>query len=545
MDCPTASAILQSTPLRERSPVSLFGRRLRVGGAALVDAADGAVYSFDDLAVRATVVRRTLEELGVGAGQVVAWTAPPGVDSIAIWMGTAATGAVDLCISDAVKGPVLDHVLRDSGAAVAIVHDRADAGLATATHEQRAAFDTVVTVGSPPASGSGGGPCIDFNRSFGTAEWSPVEPEPWGLSTITYTSGTTGPSKGVKISHHQLFFVGANFVEQFRIEDDAVLYHYSPYHHITGRQLVVASWLSGAPMVVRDRFSPSRFWDDVDHHGLTHAITLGSAVPLLLHQADAPTSGRTLRRVWASPAMPKVYDQFSQRFSVEVAVPYGSTEVGIVTAPDYGAGPPGNSGRQSPHFQLRIVDDEDQPLPPGHVGEIVVRPEHSWTTFLGYLNRDDATIETNRNLWYHTGDYGSLDADGHLFFADRKQDFIRSKGENISSSEVENALAIHDTVSEVAVVPVPSEFGESDVMAVLVPSSSGAFDAEAFFRWSATQLPYFMVPRYIRTVSDLPRGLSGKVEKYKLRAEGLVPGVWDAAAHGLRAGRAGVGETIR
>ncbi len=290
----------------------------------------------------------------------------------------------------------------------------------------------------------------------------------------------------------------------------------------------MAALLTDATLVVRNRFSRETFWADINAYACTHAITLGSAVPLLLDwKSEQSRNDGSLRFVWASPAMPQPYAELEKRFGVRVAVPYGSTELGIVTKPhlDGGEVPYGNSGQVGEYYEIRIVDEFDQVVAPGTIGEIVVRPRLPWTSLLGYLNRDEATVDALRNFWYHTGDLGRLSENGYLIFVDRKKDFIRTKGENVSSAEVENVLMGHRAVADCAVIPVPSQLGESDIVAVVMVSDGEDFEPEEFYLWCAAELPYYMVPRYVRIIDDLPRGASGKVEKYKLATDGLVPDI--------------------
>jgi crotonobetaine/carnitine-CoA ligase len=542
--------LVEGIPLEDRVPVRLFERCVAGDDAvAAIDADSGRSYTYAQLATATRRVARALAERGIGVGDRVAWSAPTGVDAIAIWIGIAQAGAVDVAIGDVLKGRMLEHVLTDCAPAAVITHERLVQGISGLSAERCAGYRAWLHVGadseSEPREGSlpldlwAGDE--DGDNAFSVAVQGPEEP-----ATIIYTSGTTGPSKGVVLCHHHQFFAGANLAEQFRVARGSRLYHYSPFNHVTGRQLVVASMLVGGTLVMRERFRLHGFWDDINTHGVTHSITLGSAVPLLLDQQGPEIVNKgSLEYVWASPAMPKIYGEFAERFGVCVCSPYGSTEVGIVVSPALipeDPGPSGNCGRRSRYYDLEILDDDDQIVAPGIVGEIAVRPKRPWTTFLGYLNRDAATVETTRNLWYHSGDLGTMDEQGYLFFVDRKQDFMRVKGENISSSELEQILVLHPAVADCAVVPVNSELGESDVLAVVVESSNGegTFDPEAFYVWAAEEVPHYMVPRYIRVLDDMPRGHSGKIEKHKLRSQGVAEGTWDAATHGLRATRRGV-----
>ena len=538
-------SLLDRHPFDERIPVRLFHALSNAELTAAVDAATGRTFTWADLARRARAVAGALADAGVRPGDRVAWSAPTSVDAIAIWMGVAELGAIDVGIGDALQGPLLEHVLADCDPVCVITHHEAERGLGTLSDEALAGFKAVLHIG-PADSVRGNAVTLDLETATGPAgEPDLRDLRPEMPATIIYTSGTTGPSKGVVLCHHHQFFTGGNLAEQFRVSQGATLYHYSPFNHVSGRQLVVAAMLTGSTLIMRSRFSPARFWEDINAHGVTHAITLGSAVPLLMDRSDSRNEG-SLQYVWASPAMPKLYAEFAERFALRVCSPYGSSEVGIVVEPGVipvEPGPPGNCGKASRFFDMAIVDDRDRILPAGEIGEIVVRPKLPWTTFLGYHGRPDAVADRTANLWYHSGDLARMDEDGYLFFVDRKQDFMRCKGENISSSELEQILVRHPDVADCAVVPVEVEEFDAEVLVALAPSGDVAqFDAVAFFRWSAEQVPHYMVPRYVRVLEDLPRGQSGKIEKHKLRKAGRAAGTWDARAHGLRATRRGVVE---
>jgi carnitine-CoA ligase len=543
-----ASELLSGLSWEQPAPVALFRALAETDEVAAVDAEDGRRYSYAEIACRADVISSALRDGGVVAGDHVVWTAPTSIDSIAIWMGIAALGAVDVCVGDALKGSLLNHVMTDCAPAAAVLRSDATGGVALLDEQHLASLRAAVAI-RPPVERTDGTGVLPGFAELNTDQRAPSvaldeHVAPANLAAVIYTSGTTGPSKGVMLCHHHQLFVGANLAQQWQVDRGATLYHYSPFNHVTGRQLVVTAMLVGGTLVMRDRFSPGRFWADINEHGITHAIVLGSGVPLLLDQSgDHAHNDGSLRHVWASPAMPRPYRDFAERFGVRVFSPYGSTEVGIVVEPSIipdDEGPAGNCGHQGEYFELTVLDEHDRQVPAGAVGEIAVRPRVPYSTFLGYLNRDDATRETNRNLWYHSGDLGRMDENGFLFFTDRKQDFLRSKGENISSLEIEQILVRHRGVADLCIIPVPSELADDDVCAVVECSANAPFDPLDFYYWSAEQVPYFMVPRYVRIAPALPRGPSGKVEKYKLRQAGVDADTWDAAKLGLRAGRAGI-----
>jgi crotonobetaine/carnitine-CoA ligase len=183
-------------------------------------------------------------------------------------------------------------------------------------------------------------------------------------------------------------------------------------------------------------------------------------------------------------------------------------------------------------FDVRIFDDDDAEVGPGVDGEIVVRPKRPHVMFEGYWGRPEATVEASRNWWYHTGDIGHVDEDGFLFFVDRKADYLRRRGENISSFEVERILMSHGSLADVAVHAVPSDMTEDDLKVTATLAEGAVLTEEELFRWCVDRLPYFALPRYVEFRASLPRSPVGRVLKRELRAEG--PGqAWDAEAAGV------------
>ncbi len=198
------------------------------------------------------------------------------------------------------------------------------------------------------------------------------------------------------------------------------------------------------------------------------------------------------------------------------------------------ANKPGASGKPNRHeFEMKLVDDDDVEVPTGEVGEIVCRPTGPNLMFAGYWNRPDATVEATRNLWFHTGDLGRLDADGYLYFVDRKKDALRRRGENISSFEMEKVLYGHGAIRDAAVHAVPSPLGEDDVKITVVLQDGARVTEEDLCRWVAERVPFFAIPRYVEFRDDLPRNPVGRVLKYQLRAEGATATTWDREAAGV------------
>jgi crotonobetaine/carnitine-CoA ligase len=284
------------------------------------------------------------------------------------------------------------------------------------------------------------------------------------------------------------------------------------------------------------RFSVSRFWPEVREMGATQANLLGVMGNFLWNQPPGPQDREhTLRQCTMVP-MPPFAGDFEQRFGVRMTSVYALSDYGMgsLLGPEHPADKKRSAGLPAPGVEVAILDDDDMPLPAGQPGEIALRAREPWTTSQGYWKMPEATIAARRNLWFHTGDRGYLDADGYLFFVDRKKDAIRRRGENISSWEIEQILQAHPAVAEVAAFPVRAE-SEDEVMVSIVLRPDAALDAPGLLAYCQANMAYYMVPRYVDFVPALPRTLTEKVEKYKLRAnaEQRLSEIWDREKAGI------------
>jgi crotonobetaine/carnitine-CoA ligase len=254
-------------------------------------------------------------------------------------------------------------------------------------------------------------------------------------------------------------------------------------------------------------------------------------VPILLAQPQVAAERGHRVRIGLGPGVPAAAAAaFHARTGVRLLEGYGSTETNFViaTAPD--SPRDGVMGWLRPGFQARVADDDDEELPPGVAGELLLRADEPYAFASGYFNMPDKTLQAWRNLWFHTGDRVVRDADGAFRFIDRIKDAIRRRGENISSFEVEQVLLCHPCVAAAAVYPVRSELAEDEVMAALTARPGRRIDPAELAQFCQSRLPYFAVPRYVDVLEDLPRTENGKVQKYRLRERGVTAGTWDRQA---------------
>jgi carnitine-CoA ligase len=354
---------------------------------------------------------------------------------------------------------------------------------------------------------------------------------PSQIASLIFTSGTTGSPKAVRISHNQLCRGAARLVEGFKLDAQDVIHAWPSLSHVSGQLYsVMAALVSGSALALYPTFSASRFWEQVNSVSATFIIGFANVAKILMESPAAAFDRHTLRLALLAGVTPAVAQSFEDRFGVRLVQAYGMTEADPLTVSRWDVKEPiGSVGRAAADFEIAVVDELDNPLPPGSVGRIVARPRAPFVMMDGYDGEPGATLDAYRNLWFHTQDLGWLDAEGYLFFADRLKNAIRRRGENISSLEIENVLRTHPGVAECAVVGVPSPLGEQDIKAVLAPAvHPPAITPAQMHAFCVAHLPRFMVPRYFELRASLPTTEVGKVRREEL--DGLGADVWDSEA---------------
>ena len=460
-------------------------------------------------------VANALTALGLRPGDKCALMLDNGREAIEAWFGMTCAGIVEVPINTAFKGDLLTYMLEQAECRAIIV--RADLA-------ERVEVDI---------------PILVVGESYDAA-LAAARPEPTGHvaeahdpSVILFTSGTTGPSKGVVLSHNANFRLCQNVSEIMGYERDEVLFTAFPLFHVNAKYTTVLPALYvGGEVVMRPRFSASRFWDICREEGVT-AFNFMGALLMMLHKQPPKPGDRDhlVRKAYGAPAPVTIFEAFEERFGVKLVEVYGSTELGTATGNTVHESKVGSCGVPAPHYEVEIHDADDNVVPPGTEGEICVRPKEPDVMIQEYYRMPEATLKAFRNLWFHTGDRGRMDADGRFYFVDRMKDAIRRRGENISSWEVEKSIDAHDAVQEAAVIGVPSELTEEEVLAVVVLKPGHELTPEALLDHCQQRMAHFAVPRFVRFADELPKNPSQRIEKFKLRELGLT-GAWDRDEHG-------------
>lgn len=493
-----------------------------------------------ELLRRVRAVASGLEEHGVHKGDRVALMLSNRSEFLDAWFACAALGAIVVPLNTALRGDILGYMLQQTEPQAVVVEADFAANLASVP----AAFvrARVVDVDDDPEAfelfADQRIPYTQLTSASGV--WDFADVSPWDPFSIMYTSGTTGRSKGVVWTHQTALRLaeGAAHYLQFTPED--VVHTTLPLFH--GNALALSTFgalVARAQVAIGHRFSASGFWHEVKEVGATVTSLLGSMAQMLWHQPrNLVEREHRLRLAMVIPGPPgDQYERFEERYGLRMTEAYGLTDVGMVLWVPPGERRPGSCGQPTVGWEVQVVDEHDQPVPAGTVGELVARPTEPYIAPLGYWQMPDATNAARRNLWMHTGDLMVVDESGWYHFVDRAKDAIRRRGENVSAFEVEQVLQAHPTVAECAVYAVPSDVMEDEVMAAVVPEPGRSLTAEELMAHCERRLPYFAIPRYIRIMEELPRTSTAKVMKKQLRDEAVTDDTWDRDQEGCQVAR--------
>ena len=525
-----ASAHLAPLPSHERTVPAMLQRPALIRGAQPLLKINDLSWSYHD--TFDAVARRAgaLHAAGVGRGDRVALLCSNRIEFLETFLGCGWFGAVSVPINTASMGPQIEYYLVNSGARLLVIEAAFVARLAE-TDLTRTALQAIWIVGDAANAGAAIGvvPCFAWPEATQRAE--PADINPGDTLAILYTSGTTGPAKGVICPHAQYYWWGFNSARVLDVREDDVLCTTLPLFHINALNTFAQAVIAGCSVVFESRFSASGFWAAMRAAEATVVYLLGAMVPILLAQLASEGERLHSVRVGLGPGVPAAaIEAFRARTGVALIEGYGSTETNFTIAVTVNSPRRGVMGWLQPGFHARVSDENDVELPVGEAGELLLRADEPFAFARGYFGMPDKTVESWRNLWFHTGDRVVREADGAFRFVDRIKDAIRRRGENISSYEVEQVLQSHPAVTGVAVYPVRSELAEDEVMAALVLADGQHVEPADLALFCESRLPYFSIPRYIDFVADLPRTENGKVQKYKLRERGVTTSTWERPA---------------
>ena len=501
----------------------------------------GQTYTYGEVNRAACRLAHGLSNLGVSKGQTVVTLLDNSAEAVFIWFAINKIGAISVPVNTALKGDFLRHQVADADATV-LIAESDYAERMTGIADQLPVLQTIVYRGEHPGPNHSK-QLIPWSELLSADESEPqVEVAPGDLAMLIYTGGTTGPSKGCMMSHNYTCSMARQMLTIANRTEETITWTPLPLFHFNAvATTVLANMMIGAQIAIYPRFSVSNFWPEIERTGANDVAMLAAMFPMLAGAPDNDAMKRCygqIKAAWGAPFPPDVQKVWKERFGVThtVAGGFGLSECSLPSILPFGTpAKPNSSGRRNTElFDVRIVDDNDVELPPNTPGEIIVRPRQPHVMFEGYWRRPEDTLKVMRNMWFHTGDIGMFDDDDYFFFVDRKKDYLRRRGENISSFEVEAAFRQHEAVDEVAAHAVLSDLGEDELKVTITLKPDVTLDPEALCAWSADQMPYYAVPRYIEFRNELPKSPLGRVYKYQLRDEGVTPATWDREKAGFK-----------
>ena len=491
------------------------------------------VVSYEAIDASANQMANAFKTLGVGKGNHVTVALPNCPEYLYCWFGLAKLGAVIVTINTQIRGESLEYLIGASDSTLVVVSPeflpQYDEILPKIKGLEAVVFNISGEAGFHTQSLDG-----LFRESPTTPPSNIPATEDIDPLIITFTSGTTGLPKLVRNSHRAYITAASELSSYTGLSSEDRIYSALPLYHANPQAYcVLAALLADASVIVAPRFSASRFWDDVRKYQATAFSYVGAVLPILLAQPELPGDKDVpARKCFGGGAPKEVYEGVNQRFGLEVLELYGMSETGTwntINRP--GRGRAGTVGQAREGFEVKIFDDRDNELPPGKIGEIVIRPMKPYIMFDGYYKLPEETVKCSSNWWFHTGDLGKVDADGYYYFCGRKKESIRRGGEEIPPYDIEKEITRHPAVAECAAFGVSDPVMEEEIKIAIVVHPDRNVTPEEIIARCESSLPKFMVPRYIEFMERLPKSASEKVQKVALKERGLTPETWDRQNH--------------
>jgi crotonobetaine/carnitine-CoA ligase len=495
---------------------------------------EGVARTYAELLGDALGLTAGLAAAGIGREDHVAIMMDSSHAAVDAWLASSVLGCTEVPVNSKYRGDLLGHLLTDSESTVVICDDTYLPALLAVPLSATSIKAVVVNSTGAEASRDCGGPVVhelaDLKATGGSFPAAPGD----GGCVVLYTSGTTGPSKGVMHSQASTLTLARFVARTLGYTADDALLNFFPLYHMNARYTALIPALAvGARLQLDRRFSTSTFWSNVRAGEITAFNYLGSVLTMIMSASRELTPGQArdhrVRKAYGSGAPRMIWAEFEERFGIELFEAYGLSEAPMATlnTPPR-VSPVGSAGRASELFEVRVLDERGSSAAAEEVGEIAVRPKVPDAFMRGYYGRDADTVRATRDLWFHTGDRGRLSTDGDLYFEERAKDSIRRRGENISAWEVESVLDRHPKVAESAVYGIKAEQFDEEVMAAVVAVGADV-DPARVIEECAPRLPGYAVPRYVRVLDELPRTDTMKVQKAELRRAGITADTVDLA----------------
>jgi len=492
--------------------------------------------TYEEINERANRVANGFLKIGIKKGDKVCIMMPNCPEFLYAWFGLAKMGAIMVPINNALKGDGLSYIINHSDAETMVINHQFLPSFKFVEADLKHIKKVIVDAQEAPKGFQMPSGSISYNELLKSPPPTPqVEINPAEVVEIIYTSGTTGLPKGVMISHSYCTNLSMKFAEHLGYTPDDILYTALPLFHGNAQIVTTLTALfADCQVALSRRFSASKFWDEIRRYKATEFNYIGGIIPILYNQPPREDDADNPVRISIGAAAPKnIWRDFEKRFNLELVEFFGLTEGAIIWNKP-GEGKLGSLGKPTPFNEIKIFDDDDNEVAPGTMGEIVARPTEQGALMSGYYKMPEKTLEAFRNLWFHTGDYGYKDEEGYFYFVDRKKDSLRRRGENISSFEIEKIVNKHPKVLESAAIGVPAELGEDDVKLCVVLKPDQKLSPEVLLSFCEERMAYFMVPRYVEFKESFPKTGTERVEKYKLKKEGVTQNTWDREKAGYK-----------
>ncbi|MBL8704355.1 MAG: AMP-binding protein [Rhodospirillales bacterium] len=471
----------------------------------------GQAIDFADLNQRVNRYANALVAAGVGPDDRVAIMLPNHPDYVVAFLALLKLGVCQIPVNVHLKGEGLAYLLRHATPRVIIVDELfAEAALPILRAQKP---PVVVWRGAlPDLPDSRVVPFSDM-----TTHADPAEPSfaggPDKMVSIMYTSGTTGLPKGVMVTDRMLRVAARASCRLAEIKPGDVFHVWEPLYHIGGVEVMILALMEELTLGMVERFSVSQFWRQVREFKATHIHFLGGVLAMLLKEAPKPDDrDNTVRVAWGGGCPLQVWRAFEERFGVQIRECYGMTECSSFTTQNL-TGKLGSTGKPLPFFEVRIAGENGEALGQDQRGEFWVKGKVPGLITEGYFANPEATRSSFRDGWFLTGDLGYFDADGDYYYAGRKKDSIRRRGENVAAYEVERIINEHPAVAESGIIGVPNELGDEDIKVFLRLKPGARLEPMDFIQWCEPKMAYFQVPRFVDFIQEFPKTPSERIRK--------------------------------